>query len=223
MILYVNHHPMRFHIQNLKEVSNMSAIPWESMRHTWFYLPNWVSYFRIGAAWVPALLLIVAAPTNTMLQLWAVVILVALAASDGIDGFLARRLHQTSEWGMVIDPLGDKLLVAFSLLGIVVVYRWDPFALVLSVTVWLIFAREFILAAQIRIRHGKVVPPTFFGKVKTVIQFIMVGVWMLPLPGIWGAGVRWFSCSAALLITLLTWYEYYMEYVSSRWRPVKNY
>lgn len=201
----------------------MSAFPMESMKENWRTTPNVISSVRILLSWVPACLLVIAGLDNAALRIGAVVAFALFAATDGVDGYIARRYNLTSEWGMLLDPIGDKLLVAFSLLGVVIVNWQEPGIFFLAGTVLLIFVREIILTIQIHVRQEKVVSATFLGKVKTNVQFAMIGVWMLPLPDVWGASLRWITCAAAFVFTILSWIEYYHKYVSSRWRPVKNY
>ena len=131
----------------------MSGFPLESMKQNWRTWPNLFSSLRIALSWLPAYLLVTGSQDAT-LRWWALITFVLIAATDGIDGWLARKLNQTSEWGMFIDPIGDKLLVAFTFIALYAVNWEGPTGLFLAVTVWVMFAREFILAAQIRIVQG---------------------------------------------------------------------
>ena len=202
----------------------MSAFPLESMKKDWGNLPNALSLSRALLSWVPALLLFLWARTEYLwLNIGAIAFGGVLMITDLLDGKLARRLGIVTEWGKFIDPIGDKLLVAFTLSALMVVYHDDPFALVLAVTILTIYAREFILTAQIRVYRDEVVSPTTLGKFKTVVQFSMLLIWMLPVPGFPWIVFRGLFCVLTLVVTILSWVEYYKAYVSSRWRPVKNY
>jgi CDP-diacylglycerol--glycerol-3-phosphate 3-phosphatidyltransferase len=211
------------HLQDPEGVINMSAIPWESMKRDGLNLPNRLSLLRALASWVPALLIFLAGTGNLWLNATALLTVGVLMITDFLDGRIARKRGLITEWGKFIDPLGDKLLVAFTLGALMWVYQDDPLALALAVTILTIYAREFILAAQIRIYRDKVMDPTSLGKVKTVVQFGMLLIWMFPFPGFLWMVIRGFICTFTLVITVLSWVEYYQEYVSSRWRPVKNY
>ena len=190
----------------------MSGFPLESMKQNWRTWPNLFSSLRIALSWLPAYLLVTGSQ-DAMLRWWALITFVLIAATDGIDGWLARKLNQTSEWGMFIDPIGDKLLVAFTFIALYAVNWEGPTGLFLAVTVWVMFAREFILAAQIRIVQGGIVPPTFIGKVKTVVQFTAVIVWMAPA---FDDNLLLRGCviGMAFGVTIISWAEYYQRYVA---------
>ena len=190
----------------------MSGFPLESMKQNWCTWPNLFSSLRIALSWLPAYLLVTGSQDAT-LRWWALITFVLIAATDGIDGWLARKLNQTSEWGMFIDPIGDKLLVAFAFIALYAVNWEGPTGLFLAVTVWVVFAREFILAAQIRIVQGGIVPPTFIGKVKTVVQFAAVIVWMAP---VFDDNMLLRGCviGMAFGVTIISWAEYYQRYVA---------
>lgn len=190
----------------------MSGFPLESMKQNWCTWPNLFSSLRIALSWLPAYLLVTGSQDAT-LRWWALITFVLIAATDGIDGWLARKLNQTSEWGMFIDPVGDKLLVAFTFIALYAVNWEGPTGLFLAVTVWVVFAREFILAAQIRIVQGGIVPPTFIGKVKTVVQFAAVIVWMAP---VFDDNMLLRGCviGMAFGVTIISWAEYYQRYVA---------
>lgn len=123
----------------------------------------------------PALLvMIVREPTS-----WAAVgFWTALAFSDGIDGYLARR-HGTTRSGAFLDPLADKVLVLGALFALVAAERFW------IVPVVLIAVREVAISiyrTQLG-RQGLAVPARFSAKVKTVVQEMAVGFALLPLTG----------------------------------------
>lgn len=191
----------------------MSRIPWESFRTQGFNAPNRVTYVRILASWIPACLL-VAGFHNPGLRWWAAVIFIVVAATDGLDGWLARRYDLRSEWGEFIDPIADKLLVTTSTVALCVMYMREPFGWVIIFASVLFALRELVLAAQIaRVQRG-VVPPTWSGKVKTVFQMAMIAAWMAPFDGPFGYAAMALLTNAAIIMTLTSWIDYYRLYVS---------
>jgi CDP-diacylglycerol--glycerol-3-phosphate 3-phosphatidyltransferase len=112
----------------------------------------------------------------------AVAVFVVAAASDGIDGYIARRYNQRSRLGVILDPLADKgLLVA----GIITlsVSNWDY-----ELPVWfpvLVITRDVIVVSGAVILHlmnGSVrVRPSWAGKCATAMQMIALGCVMLQL------------------------------------------
>ena len=71
-------------------------------------LPNLLSFARLGL--LPVFLLLLATETSAA-RLWAYVLGLFGLVSDVLDGFLARRLNQVTEFGKVLDPISDKIIV----------------------------------------------------------------------------------------------------------------
>ena len=103
------------------------------------------------------------------------------AILDGVDGYVARRYHQQSELGTVLDPLADKLLLASA----IVVLSFDHAPRLGQIPLWLtgtILGRDLLLAigtVTIRLTVGKItVRPRITGKIATVFQMVIVS-WLL--------------------------------------------
>lgn len=132
----------------------------------------------------------------------AVTLWVVLAATDGVDGWLARR-HGTTRSGAFLDPLADKVLVLGAMLALVAADRW-PFWPVLVVA-----ARELGIQAfrSYWVRRGLSVPASTLAKVKTVVQEVAVGLCLLPLT----EHHHWIGDSAmaaAVALTVVTGLQY---------------
>jgi CDP-diacylglycerol--glycerol-3-phosphate 3-phosphatidyltransferase len=128
-----------------------------------------------------------------------------LCATDGIDGFLARR-HGTTRSGAFLDPLADKVLVLGAMLALVKqdVFWWLPVAL--------IAAREIAISMYRSMagRQGITIPARRGAKVKTVCQQFAVGFALLP----WSADARWLFNTflwIAVVLTLLTGAQYLLD------------
>lgn len=190
----------------------MLRILWDSARKTWWWLPNLLSTARILASWVPAFLLVAGYEPSWVAVVW----FAGIAVTDLVDGYLARTLNLRSTWGAFIDPIGDKLLVAFSLVGIFLAGWGEPhFRLFVAVMIFS-FAREIILSVQIkRVQRGVIPLPTMLGKVKTVVQFFMIGTWMLHIPGLWWDLVRLVMLVATLVVTWASWMQYHRLFVAN--------
>lgn len=125
-------------------------------------------------------------------QRWtAIAVFIAAAASDGIDGYIARRFNQKSQLGMVLDPLADKGLL---LSGIVTlsVSNWAY-----EFPVWfpvLVVARDVVILSGTLTLHylnGSVrVRPSWTGKTATALQMVAIALCMLQ----W----NWFEKSLAI-------------------------
>ena len=122
-------------------------------------VPNLLSFLRLLG--VPVFLWLILVPQA---DVWAFALLAVAGASDWVDGYLARRLDQRSELGVILDPLADRLYIAATLLGL---------ALRDLIPWWLLgvlVARELLLVALLpRIRRtGRLaLPVTYVGKSAT--------------------------------------------------------
>jgi cardiolipin synthase len=105
-------------------------------------------------------------------NLVATVMFVVFAATDWLDGFLARKLNQQSSFGAFLDPVADKFLVCASLLVLVDQQRADVFVALI------IIGREIAISAlrewMAQIGASKSVAVHMLGKVKTTVQMVAI-------------------------------------------------
>ena len=117
------------------------------------------------------------------LRWWALVVFVIAAASDGLDGWIARRFNQRSRFGAIIDPIADKSLLLTAIITLTLV-DWGPdhWHLPLWFTA-LVIVRDCIILGGINVLHftgHKVhIAPQWSGKVCTVAQMVVIGWIML--------------------------------------------
>lgn len=105
-------------------------------------------------------------------NLIATVLFVVFALTDWLDGYLARKLNQTSAFGAFLDPVADKILVCASLLVLVHLTRVDVFIALI------IIGREIAISAlrewMAQIGASKSVAVHMIGKLKTVAQMVAI-------------------------------------------------
>ena len=130
-------------------------------------LPNLLTVFRILL--VPVLLVVLLNETPSGDALAAGVFAIA-SATDYLDGWIARRNKSVTNFGKLMDPLADKLLVTAALVALVSLDR------VAAWVAMVIIAREFAVTGlrQLAIEQGHVVPASQWGKLKTLMQVAMV-------------------------------------------------
>ena len=136
-----------------------------------FTLPTLLTWARIVA--IPLVVAIFylpwAAPTQNLV---ATVLFVAIALTDWLDGWLARRLNQTSAFGAFLDPVADKLLVCATLLILLQLDRVNAFVALVIV------GREISISAlrewMAQIGASRSVAVHRVGKVKTVVQMVAI-------------------------------------------------
>jgi len=97
---------------------------------------------------------------------------VAAAITDWFDGWLARKLEQTSAFGAFLDPVADKLMVAAALVLLVQLERAD------AIVAFIIIGREITISAlrewMAKIGAAKSVAVSFIGKLKTAAQMLAI-------------------------------------------------
>jgi CDP-diacylglycerol--glycerol-3-phosphate 3-phosphatidyltransferase len=136
-------------------------------------LPNLLTLMRILLVPVVVVALLDATPNGS----WLAAGVFALAAlTDGVDGYLARSWGSITNFGKVMDPIADKLLIAAALISLVSLDRLAGWVAMV------IIAREFAVSG-LRVaagQQGVVIPASPLGKVKTIVQvgtvFVLIAV-----------------------------------------------
>lgn len=138
-----------------------------------------------------------------------------LAATDGVDGYLARSRNEVTTFGKFLDPLADKLLVTAALLALVeldVLPAW--IALV-------IISREFIVSGlrMVASAEGMVIAASWYGKLKTVLQIAAILLFIVkdssllnplgPVLTAYVQAVAWTVMGAAVVMTIVSMVDYF--------------
>ena len=161
-------------------------------------IPLFVGIFYFDKSWVSA-------PNQNLV---ATVIFTAAAITDWLDGWLARKLNQTSAFGAFLDPVADKVMVAAALIILVQLSRVD------AIIALVIIGREITISAlrewMAQIGEARSVAVSLLGKIKTVSQMIAIPLLLYYdtlgsfNPQYWGT---WLIYIAALLTLLsMGWY-----------------
>ncbi|MDO9556952.1 MAG: CDP-diacylglycerol--glycerol-3-phosphate 3-phosphatidyltransferase [Coriobacteriia bacterium] len=167
-------------------------------------LGEWPSFFPAPSGWLAA-------------QPWiAAAVFSLVAATDAVDGYLARSRNEVTTFGKFVDPLADKLLVTAALVALVDLNRLPSWIALV------IISRELIVSGlrMVAVAEGKVIAASSYGKVKTILQimaivgFIVMGSPLLDTMGGVGfgavfTGLAWFVMVAAIIFTLLSMIDYF--------------
>jgi nicotinamide-nucleotide amidase len=147
----------------------------------------------------------------------AAAVFAVLAATDGVDGYLARSRNEVTTFGKFLDPLADKLLVTAALLALVdmkVLPAWIAFVII---------AREFIVSGlrMVASAEGTVIAASWYGKVKTVLQIAAILLFIVkdsptftsltPDMQLWIQAVAWTVMGAAVVMTIMSMVDYFMH------------
>lgn len=171
-------------------------------------LPTLLTWARIVA--IPLIVGVFYLPFDrATCNLIATVLFVVFALTDWLDGWLARRLNQTSSFGAFLDPVADKFLVCASLLVLVDLDRVDVFVALI------IIGREIAISAlrewMAQIGASRSVAVHLLGKLKTAAQ--MTAIPFLLYDGavlrvvdtrLWGTALIWIA--AVLTVWSMAYY-----------------
>jgi CDP-diacylglycerol--glycerol-3-phosphate 3-phosphatidyltransferase len=169
-------------------------------------VPNSLTWFRILA--IP--LVVIAFYTPSWGRPAAGLLFGLAGITDWLDGYLARRLNQTSTFGAFLDPVADKLIVSTAL---VLLVQSDP-EFVLAMVAAIIIGREITVSAlrewMSELGARAHVSVTFFGKWKTTLQVIGIGLMLYqrPLFGMATYGVGMALLFVAAGLTLWSMFDY---------------
>mgnify|MGYP001035272267 FL=1 len=143
-------------------------------------------------------------------------VFIALAASDALDGYIARSRNQVTTFGKFIDPLADKLLVTAALVALVDLDR------IPSWVALVIVSRELVVSGlrMVAVAEGRVIAASNYGKVKTVLQIVAIVAFLLrgsaTLEEFLGAqgstlfhAASWVVMAAAVVMTILSMVDYF--------------
>jgi len=143
-------------------------------------------------------------------KLVGLAVFILASATDVIDGYIARKYDQTTNFGRFMDPLADKLLVVSAMLIFV---QWGQMpAWVLMV----VLTREFAVSGlrMMAAATGTVIAAGVSGKVKTVVTFISICFMLTPLYDwviIGGVTVNLLAVGAILVTTVYSGVEYFIQ------------
>ncbi len=130
-------------------------------------LPNVLTLLRILLVPVLVVILLSASPNASAL---AAAVFALAALTDGLDGYIARSRQSITNFGKVMDPIADKLMIAAALISLVSLERLAAWVAMV------IIAREFAVSG-LRIaagQQGVVIPASGLGKLKTIVQVVAV-------------------------------------------------
>ncbi len=171
-------------------------------------IPNALTMMRIFL--IPVLVLVFYLPFKSHLLVAAIIFAVA-AVTDWLDGYLARRLGQTSAFGAFLDPVADKLMVAVAL--VLLVERHDTILFTLAACV--IIGREIVISAlrewMAELGARTSVAVSYIGKVKTAFQMIAITGLLAIDPGMeghWLAALFYVVLYVAATLTLWSMFIY---------------
>jgi CDP-diacylglycerol--glycerol-3-phosphate 3-phosphatidyltransferase len=172
-------------------------------------VPNAITVVRILLTPVFIWLLLTADPDSA--ARWAAGVFFILAiATDGIDGWIARRWNLVTDLGKILDPIADKGLTGSALVCLAILGElpWWVVVLILvreiGITIWRLF----------ELRLGRVIPASRGGKLKTIAQSVAISLALLPLWTVLGDWVHWLNgvtMTIAVVLTVASGLDYLVQ------------
>ncbi len=160
-------------------------------------IPNGLTMLRLFLVPVFVVFLVT---DSTAARIVAFFVFGVASVTDLLDGQLARRRGTITDFGKIADPIADKALTGSALITLSVLgdLPWWVTAVILVREVGVTLLRFWV------IRHG-VIAASRGGKIKTVLQIVAIGLYILPLPMGWA---REAVMAAAVAVTLVTGIDY---------------
>ncbi len=142
----------------------------------------------------------------------ALAIFLCAAATDLLDGYLARKLGQITTIGTLLDPIADKMLVSAALIALVQV-RAVPGWLVI-----LLIGREFAVSGlrSIAAAEGYVIKASDLGKTKTTAQVLGICLLLVSMRHPWFTPAAHWSMAVVVAFSLISAFDYFWKF----WRRV---
>ncbi|MEM8844825.1 MAG: CDP-diacylglycerol--glycerol-3-phosphate 3-phosphatidyltransferase [Pseudomonadota bacterium] len=172
-----------------------------------YTIPNILTLLRI--ALIPLMLIVYLSSFEYAMPLAALIFGLA-GITDMLDGYIARKLNQTSSFGAFLDPVADKLIVACAL--VLILYKHPSFYILIPALI--IIGREITVSALREWMAGlgkrETVAVSYLGKIKTISQVIAILflLWYQPLFGIPTFAVGQWLLIIAAGLTVLSMLDY---------------
>ncbi|MEX0584973.1 MAG: CDP-diacylglycerol--glycerol-3-phosphate 3-phosphatidyltransferase [Natronospirillum sp.] len=178
-------------------------------------IPNILTSFRI--LMIPVCVAVYYLPFSWA-YMAAATIFVLAAITDWFDGYLARKLDQSTPFGAFLDPVADKLIVAAALVVLVEAYA----SLWLTLPAVVIVGREIVISAlrewmaELGMRASVAV--SMLGKLKTTVQMVSITVLLASPPGEWLGTTGLLLLQVAAGLTLWSMFVY----LRAAWPTLKS-
>jgi CDP-diacylglycerol---glycerol-3-phosphate 3-phosphatidyltransferase len=154
---------------------------------------------------------------ETRWRIAAFVIFAVAMVTDRFDGALARSYGMITDFGKLADPIADKALLGAALIGLSLLHD-----LAWWVTVVILVREIGVTILRFAVLRRGVIPASHGGKLKTLAQAIAIGLFILPLSGIWHTAAM-VIMGLAVVLTVATGIEYVVHAVKdTRERPAAH-
>ncbi|MDN4473636.1 CDP-diacylglycerol--glycerol-3-phosphate 3-phosphatidyltransferase [Demequina zhanjiangensis] len=174
-------------------------------------LPNVLTVLRLIGVPVMVVALLLDAGEQGAWRWAALVIFLAAAATDYLDGYLARRWEVVSDFGKLADPIADKALVLAALGTLIATdgLPWWPVAIIA-------FREVYVTVGRLLVAHDVVIAASPGGKLKTVLQIASIALYLWPAAPTWMLTTAWVLLLAATAVALYSGIDYGIKIARAR-------
>lgn len=177
-------------------------------------LPNAITIVRILCAPVFLWMLLADAGADGPLRWGAAALFIIAIATDGIDGYIARKYEIVTDLGKLLDPIADKVLTGCAFVGLSLLGElpWWVTIIVLVREIGITIYRFVVVSDH-------VLAAAWMGKLKTVAQAVALSLALLPLAvlvGDWIGGVNTVTMWIAVILTIASGIDYIVSEVRGR-------
>ena len=166
-------------------------------------LPNVITIVRILCAPVFLWMLLADGGADGPLRWWAAALFIVAIATDGVDGWIARRYEIVTDLGKLLDPIADKVLTGFAFIGLSILAELPWW-----ITIVVLIREIGITVHRLMVAGNHVVAAAWMGKLKTVAQALALSLALLPLAslagGAWPGVIWWINLAAMTIAVALT-------------------
>lgn len=167
-------------------------------------LPNKLTILRVIL--VPVFVILMLAPLSW--GRWAALAVFIIASlTDTADGYIARKYNLVTDFGKFMDPLADKLLVCAAMICLITTGQLPAWIVIV------IISREFIISGfrLIAAEKGIVIAASWWGKIKTVVQMVMICALLINAGAAWFKVLEQILIYAALVLTVVSLVDYIIK------------
>lgn len=165
-------------------------------------IPNMLTGFRMVLVPVFLFALFADGGQEPRWRVIAFIIFTVAVMTDQLDGALARSYGLVTEFGKLADPIADKALIGAALIGLSLLgdLAW-------WVTIIVLIREVAVTVLRFAVLRRGVIPASRGGKLKTLVQGVAIGLYVLPLDG-WWADVAGLVMALAVVLTIITGLDY---------------
>ncbi len=163
--------------------------------------PNKLTILRV--IMIPFFVFFMLADMGNAGKYTALVLFIAASLTDTLDGYLARKYNQVTNFGKFMDPLADKLLVCSALICLMDIGKLPSWAVIV------IISREFIISGfrLVASDNGIVIAASWWGKSKTISQMVMIILMIADFGGVFGT-LETILLYVAVILTVVSMIDY---------------